>query len=127
MKLLSCFVCSLATISLRQVGLKFLFLLATRCWTGYYYKLYFAIYSLLILLFFIFSNSKTTHTKFFKIPSLQVRFKRKLLKKFKKNHIHPAQINWKTVTWYQFPVSVFHFNAQFRNYKKNTFKKTPLL
>ena len=50
---------------------------------------------MLILLFFIFSNCQTIYISNKAFPSLQVRFKRKLLKK--EGIIHTTQINRKTV------------------------------
>ena len=71
---------------------------------------------MLILLFFIFSNSQTIYRKLKKIPALQVRFKRKLLKKLKKKK-HTSSSN-KLENCLPAKVSILYFYIFFRNYKK---------
>ena len=81
---------------------------------------------MLILLFFIFSNFQTIYFSTKAFPALQVRFKRKLLKKGGEKIIHTIQINWKTVPHQKFPVSILKFYIYFRNYNKKqqqTFKR----
>ena len=74
------------------------------------------------MLFFIFSNFQTIYFLAKVFPALQVRFRRKLLKKGKKYLIHTTQINWKTVPHL---VSILHFYIYFKNYKKIHLKRLP--
>ena len=79
------------------------------------------------MLFFIFSNFQTIYFSAKVFLALQVRLKRKLLKKSQQIPIPTTHLKWKTANHQHFPGTILNFYGYFRNYKKNTFKGTALL